>query len=1460
MHEVFEAVAKRYAAVDESIRKGKIDLPAALDRFARSIGKDGMGRDQLAIGHLGSALLDEINEGDYSIPFTVSVLLEDRDGDVVEPMGCRLDNYRRNPIWFFGHQQHPVPIAKSLSPSGELSVYLLQDRIKAVAYFDKADPDSMFLFGKVQRGFLNATSIAFVPLEAYRRDREERRSYHEDGKAQTHNPPLMPPGWYFKVYDLTEISLVGVPSNAGAIRDSLDKEKSFISPRLQKALLPFCAKGVECWAGWCEGPGCETGDSAVAKHASTSPDPRRWNKSLSSVFDGPELEMEAPSSIGASTMYRVAAKYLQCEIKDLFQNSSRIPSPRMGSFLTGIKHVLADYRLVEIRNIRHGSEKGMEAPPVHETIQLNSRQRDSFLVEGTAFYEGNIPVKRSQPGQVRKGSGPHNAMGRSTGERFVVRFEPEWNGLGVTVFTTNNTAALNQSILDRAWTWAKQYNFLKGEAFALSGEFLQRTDEGWEDVFLEDRNKEAVQRTLDLFNGKQLNFANRGMILTGPPGTGKTLSGRVIRNKAQGTFIWVSSRDFHASGSVGGLSMAFSMAKELAPAIIFMEDVDNWLHPTTIDLLKTEMDGISRSKGVLTILTTNFPEKLPDALIDRPGRFHDVLEFDLPTQSARKAMLTKWLPLISSAAIDGAVNKTGGYSGAHVYELARFAETLQEHDGMEPVEALETALQKVDEQRELITRLQLEGSNYNPLQNRLRPRQYDEDEYPMKMRKSHDGHACGCAECKAGKTCGCAKGEETKEQPSDEVDPEKACRILKDGHVNGEPLTEDQRKLFGAACSRSKAFKKFLAEQVQKKPLPAQTATRVTDSTRMESLHQEIERVLQQAGLRPKNIRRESDGFRVQVNNPDGPEFDRFYDVLDDHFDRVTGSLGDIMVRIVKGRGKSMLGKPVPDGSRVRGRQIDPKSRVGPIGTVTAHREDSTGSDGYRYRVAWDDPKAEAAMGGQWTSRSSFSVESMKGKRKQALAESSGGAGGYTVGDKVEEEYATCPECDGSGNCLGCDGVGEVAGVQCLECGGSGECIGCAGAGFTEKGIGKGKTAFRIGDEVTLDQPVPGLGMGASGKVVEVAAGKKNSPNRYKVDFNGKQAWVYEDGLERKSLKHKGRPMKTRKGDETPLEDEGMDTEENKGEATEEAPFEPKHSATVMAHLHDHANSASQYLKGELDRMDNPAAKEDLQGFHDEMIAPQTDRLKEMLGKHHPDHDMDEMMKGLGLVQDTGTGEQIETGEENKVERGEIPPESPEDSDPEEEAEEETEERGEGELDKGEEPDEGVNPDDDTEEILERYQHPKSGKWMTRKTGQRIRKTRRGVFLVRSKGRRKNLDQDGTDSSGGMGAPMVEASLHPGHHAVVSKAADHMDALAQAPDLPMHHQAGLMHHGGELRKICKELDTEGTATGMGETDPAMLKGRTKTKAAETVPPAIERQFMDLQRLFRQTGIPLGGNG
>ena len=202
--------------------------------------------------------------------------------------------------------------------------------------------------------------------------------------------------------------------------------------------------------------------------------------------------------------------------------------------------------------------------------------------------------------------------------------------------------------------------------------------------------------------------------MMGPPGTGKTLSGRLIRNQANATFIWVSARDFHYSGAFGGLSAALDMAKELAPSVVFVEDVDNWLSDHTCDYLKSELDGIGRSNGTLFIMTTNYPEMLPEALIDRPGRFHDVLHFGLPSDKTRAAMLSKWLPGIDAGTVAFLVKETDGMSGAHVYELASFARGLSEEDGMDIKFAAPQALAKIREQRELITAVQLEGSHFRP--------------------------------------------------------------------------------------------------------------------------------------------------------------------------------------------------------------------------------------------------------------------------------------------------------------------------------------------------------------------------------------------------------------------------------------------------------------------------------------------------------------------------------------------------------------------------------------------------------------------------------------------------------------------------------------------------------------------------------------------------------------------------
>lgn len=419
----------------------------------------------------------------------------------------------------------------------------------------------------------------------------------------------------------------------------------------------------------------------VRLRAAEKSDPIRWNKSLSKRFDVAN-EPVKPSSMG----YEWAAKFLEVPVKHIFDTGVFIPSARMGSWLTAFRQVSADFDTIDIRNI-HGNH---ESPPVYETIQLKSNLAESFLVEGTQFYV----------------VGSKNPL--------IVSFEPQWGGIQVRMYCRNKERQMAVELIDKSWQIAKENNFLKGEAFSLSGEFIPRDSTNWSDIFLTEKNQKALVRTINNLNSKGRSCPNRGIIMMGPPGTGKTLSGRVIKNLAQATFIWISARDFHRSGSFGGFEYAFDMAKELSPCVLFFEDIDNWIGPQTVDLMKTEMDGLTKSSGIVTIMTTNFPESLPEALIDRPGRFHDILKIDLPNDQVRKQMISKWVSGITGQQIQAAVERTKGYSGAHIYELSQFAKAIMETDELPISEALTKALDKIDEQRDMISRNLLQGSRYQP--------------------------------------------------------------------------------------------------------------------------------------------------------------------------------------------------------------------------------------------------------------------------------------------------------------------------------------------------------------------------------------------------------------------------------------------------------------------------------------------------------------------------------------------------------------------------------------------------------------------------------------------------------------------------------------------------------------------------------------------------------------------------
>lgn len=604
------------------------------------------------------------NSDDRQIRFTITTSSPDREHDVVAADGVDTSAYMKNPVVLFAHDYHSLPIGRATQLASEPT------RIIATTEFASAELNPMAdqVYRMIRAGFLRAVSIGFRPLEwAYDEDRG---------------------GVNFQKVELLEYSIVPVPANAEALIAARaagidvavlkDWASRVLRETTSEPTCAACGRAIPLTM-----PRVWTGGRvmcAACQAAASSDEPSRWNKALPEAFDVTSVEL-APSSIEQA----LAAKYCGCAVKALSWSQEPVYSTRMGAWLTALDEQLKAATIDDLRNVDY---RGQESPPLYDTIQLNSTRSQEFLIDGMRFLSW-----------------------RST--RMAVRVEPRWFGLMATVYVARGHVDAGNAFVDAVMTRARELNFLKGEAFALSGEFLPRDSQlDLGALFLDEKNADAARRTLTLINERGAELENRGLLLVGPPGTGKTLLGRILLAQAKATFVWVSARDFYYGGGFNGMAEAFDTARDCAPTILFVEDVDNWLDGHTVDLLKSQMDGIAQYRGVVTILTTNYPEHLPKALIDRPGRFHDVLRFDLPTKIVRERMIHAWMPTLDSADVARAVKATDGYSGAHIRELARFAEIIADQDTLGPSEALTRALAKLQEQRDLITAVQSSGSRY----------------------------------------------------------------------------------------------------------------------------------------------------------------------------------------------------------------------------------------------------------------------------------------------------------------------------------------------------------------------------------------------------------------------------------------------------------------------------------------------------------------------------------------------------------------------------------------------------------------------------------------------------------------------------------------------------------------------------------------------------------------------------
>ncbi|HMA04971.1 MAG TPA: proteasome-activating nucleotidase [Methanomicrobiales archaeon] len=195
----------------------------------------------------------------------------------------------------------------------------------------------------------------------------------------------------------------------------------------------------------------------------------------------------------------------------------------------------------------------------------------------------------------------------------------------------------------------------------------------------------------------------KGILLHGPPGTGKTLMAKAVAHEAHATFIRMSGSELVHKFIGEGAQLVrelFSLARERAPSIVFIDEIDAIASHRTHDgtsgsaevqrtlmQLLAEMDGFDNRGDVRIMAATNRVDML-DLAILRPGRFDRILEIPLPDSGARREILRiHSAPMhLGKIDLDEIVRLTEHTTGADLQAVCREAGMNAVRRGAEAVE------------------------------------------------------------------------------------------------------------------------------------------------------------------------------------------------------------------------------------------------------------------------------------------------------------------------------------------------------------------------------------------------------------------------------------------------------------------------------------------------------------------------------------------------------------------------------------------------------------------------------------------------------------------------------------------------------------------------------------------------------------------------------------------------------
>ena len=254
------------------------------------------------------------------------------------------------------------------------------------------------------------------------------------------------------------------------------------------------------------------------------------------------------------------------------------------------------------------------------------------------------------------------------------------------------------------------FNFGRSKAKNLTG--ADKPKVTFDDVAGVDEAKEEVEELVGFLREPE-RFIQvgaripKGVLMVGPPGTGKTLLARAVAGEAAVPFFHISGSEFVEMFVGVGASRVrdlFNKAKEHAPAIIFVDEIDavgrqrgaglgggHDEREQTLNQILVEMDGFSNETNIIVIAATNRADVLDPALL-RPGRFDRKVIVDLPDVRGREAILRihmRGKPVARDVELGDLARLTAGFAGADLENLMNEAAIFAARRGRTEIEKVD---------------------------------------------------------------------------------------------------------------------------------------------------------------------------------------------------------------------------------------------------------------------------------------------------------------------------------------------------------------------------------------------------------------------------------------------------------------------------------------------------------------------------------------------------------------------------------------------------------------------------------------------------------------------------------------------------------------------------------------------------------------------------------------------------